>query len=248
MNWSRLLTGFVKVFLRSLEQESSSQTPAKKSSQAVSGNRSSAVQKSSAVNVQRKYGKEKGWNQSLRSMALHYQSELSEHPLTYTFEDSKGRKVKAEVDFDENGFCHLFSIGSIAKAAGLDPADFSGREGWNRIMDGRITFDSLKKLDPDQFAYYHPEHLMLDEMIEVIRHPKAVIFDASTCGNTRLEASVMLYGVFDDKTVHVALDHNDGRWFVRSYFVRDNDRDRKYPTRYIYGMAPLKVKVSSRNA
>lgn len=184
----------------------------------------------------------------LKQIADQYQQQLCQKPFIYRFETGKSNRITAEVSFTENGFCHLFSIGSIVKGCVADEEEYAGRKGWNNIQKGNITFESLKRMNPEQFEYYHPEHLMLDELVETAQNPQAVLFDKSKLPNSQLQADILLYKIFGDQTVHIALSQKEGEWFVRSYFVRHNAKDKQYPTKYIAGMTPLKVKVLSKNA
>lgn len=187
----------------------------------------------------------------LQELARRYENELMPYCFEYTFREKTRKPVQAFLEFDAGNFCHLFSIGSIVKETGEDPQQYAGMKGWNNIINRRITAESLERLDPEQYAYYAPEHALFDELCETLRHPSAVRYQAEKVSGSKLKADVLLYSVTGSQTIHIALSEDeDGRWFPRSYFVRDTDRDREYPTRYISGMPALdvSVRVSSKNA
>lgn len=189
---------------------------------------------------------------SLKDVADRYENQLADRTFVYTFQE-KGRKpFRVPVQFERSGFCHLFSIGSMVRSVTPDVDEFSGMKGWKNIQEGRITLSMLRRMDPAQFNYYQNEFQMFDQMIETVNKPQAVLYDSKKVPDSRLKADILLYNIYGNRTIHVALskDEDGDCWFVRSYFVRDNTRDKAYPTKYIANMKPLsvRVKVSSKKA
>ncbi len=180
---------------------------------------------------------------TLLDLADRYESQLADRTFSYTFTPQKGKSFRADVEFERSGFCHLFSIGSIVKATREDPDEYAGMKGWRNIQNGVITFDKLQKLDPEEFEYYAREYVHFDELVQTVHNPQAVVFDARKVPGSKLKSDVLLYGIHGDKTIHIGLCEGNDGWFVRSFFVRDIDQDRQYPTKYIYGMDPLEVSV-----
>lgn len=190
-------------------------------------------------------------NPTLQNLAERYDNELASKKFTYTFQEKGHKPFTAVVDFDRSGFCHLMSIGSIVKTVTPDVDEFCGMKGWRNIQEGKITFKLLEQLNPTEYAYYRNEWQMIDQLIETINNPQAVRFDASKVPQSKLKSDIILYGIYGNRTVHVGIcQDDDGTWFARSYFVRENAADRQYPTKYIANMPPLKarVKVSSKKA
>lgn len=188
---------------------------------------------------------------SLQALADRYEEELTDRTFVYTFKPKGKKAFTAPVVFDRAAFCHLFSIGSLAKGSTPDLGEFSGMKGWRNIQSGKISFSMLKRMNPTDFAYYQPEYELIEQMIETVHNPDAVVYDGRKVPGSKLEADILLYRIVGNRTIHIAIcPDRDGTWFARSYFVRDNNRDREYPSRYIAGMDPLtvKVKVSSKNA
>lgn len=188
---------------------------------------------------------------NLLDLANTYERELTGKVFHYTF--TAGRKnLEADLVFDPSNFCHLMSIASIASNVTDKLDDYSGMKGWRNIHNGKITMRLLKSINPVEYAYYQKEYEMFDQLIDTIYHPQAVIFDAKKLPSSKLKSDILLYGVYGNKTIHLGIsqDRNDGTWFARSYFVRENDKDHAYPSKYIAGMTPLKVKVkpSSKKA
>lgn len=180
----------------------------------------------------------------LSGLAKRYEDELCDRTFVYTFQESNKEPFKVHVEFERSGFCHLFSIGSLVKNMTKDTSEFSGMKGWKNIKNGTLTFAKLSRVNPDEFNYYEPEYRMIEEMIETARKPNAVRFIKSKLPDSRLQADILLWRTFEDKTVHIALSKGKDGWFARSYFVRDNARDKQYPTKYIYGMPVLKARTS----
>lgn len=187
----------------------------------------------------------------LQQLALRYEKELCGRTFSYTFSE-KGRKPQEVIlEFEPGNFCHLFSIGSMAKGAGLDPAEFSGWKGWNNIRSGKITYAHLQKLNSKDFAFYAKEQQMFDELLAVLQNPQAVRYLPEKVPGSRLSADILLYGLFGEDVIHLGISKDrDGSWFARSYFVRETGKEKEYPTRYLHGMPELKVidKVSSKKA
>lgn len=190
-----------------------------------------------------------GSETTLKNLQDRYEKELIPYKFQYSVSEKGKKPQKVILEFDEGNFCHLFSIASIVQNVTPDTESFSGYKGWKNIREGRITFRTLRQMDPQQFDYYHPEHKMFDEMVSVIRDPKMVRYQPEKVKNSRLEADLILYGICHQKVVHIALSRDrDGTYFPRSYFVRDVSQDRTYPSKYVANMPVLsvKTKVSSK--
>ncbi len=187
---------------------------------------------------------------SLLALADRYEKELTDRTFRYTFQEKGKSPFIARLEFDRSAFCHLFSIGSIVKGYTPDLDAFSGMKGWRNIQEGKITLKMLRRINPDQMQYYANEYAMIEELIETVKDPSAVRFDARKVAGSKLKSDILLYRVYGNRTIHVGISEDaDGTWFARSFFVRDNDPD-QYPSKYIHKMTPLKVKVkvSSKNA
>lgn len=186
---------------------------------------------------------------SLQTLQQRYEKELMPYEFCYTLKEKGKKTQKAVLDFEKGNFCHLFSIASIVENATPDTEQFSGMKGWNNIKNGKITFRMLSKIDPQQFAYYHPEHKMFSEFVETLKDPQAVRYVPSQVKGSKLKADIILYRVWKQKTIHIALSKDeDGSYFPRSYFVRDVNKDRLYPTKYIANMPVLDVSTEIRKA
>lgn len=184
---------------------------------------------------------------NLLDLANTYEKQLTGKVFHYTFTQKNRKELQADLVFDRSNFCHLMSIASIASNVTDDLDDFSGMKGWRNIQNGKITIRLLKTINPVEYAYYQKEYEMFDQLIDTIYHPQAVIFDSKKLPNSKLKSDILLYGVYGNKTIHLGIsqDRQDGTWFARSYFVRDNDKDHAYPSKYVAGMTPLKVKVKA---
>lgn len=188
---------------------------------------------------------------SLKDLAGRYEDELVGSKFVYTFQEKGHKPFRVPIEFEPSGFCHLMSVGSMVKDVTPDLDEFSGMKGWRNIQNGKITLSLLRKLDPAQFNYYQNEYQMFDQMIETVRNPQAVRFDVKKVPGSKLKSDILLYNIYGNRTIHIGLSQgSDGDWFVRSYFVRENNRDKQYPTKYIANMQPLSVRVkeSSKKA
>lgn len=183
---------------------------------------------------------------TLLKIADDYEKELAGTRFVYSLNE-KGRKpVKVKLEFDETNFCHLFSISSIVKNVTPDTEQFAGINGWNNIKNGRITFGSLRKMDPKEFSYYQPEYSMYKEMIETIKNPEIVAYDPDKVPGSKLKSDFLLYKVFGAKVVHIGISKGeDGMYFPRSFFIRDVNKDKAYPTKYIAPMKHYRVKTET---
>lgn len=173
-----------------------------------------------------------------------YKSELLPNRYTYTISQGSKKPVSVKLEFTEGNFCHLFSIGSIVKNVTPDLEQFSGMKGWKNIEEGRITFKTLRQMDPQQFAYYQQEYGMVSQLAEMVKNPKIVRFDKSKVPGSRLECEYILYGIFGARVVHLGISRDeDGTYFPRSFFIREVSQDKSYPTKYIANMPECKVKT-----
>lgn len=192
-----------------------------------------------------------GQKPKLIDLANTYEKELTQKVFHYTFIQKGKRPFHADLLFEKANFCHLLSIASIVDNVTHDLDDYCGMRGWRNIQEGKITMRMLKALNPNDFAFYKNEYEMFDQLIETIHHPQAVLFDPKKVKNSRLKSDIILYGVYGNKTLHLGIDQDrDGTWFARSYFVRENDKNEEYPSKYVANMTPLQVKVevSSKKA
>lgn len=185
---------------------------------------------------------------SLKDLAERYENELCHKTFIYTFQEKGKKPFQVKIEFDPNGFCHLFSIGSIVKEMTCDLDQFSGKKGWENIQEEKITFPLLKQINPSALSYYANEYEMFDQMVDTLYTGQAVKYDGSKVPQSKLVADIILFKTFGNRTIHLCLSHEKNRWFVRSYFVRKNDEDRLYPSQYIANMIPLSVKMSSKIA
>ncbi len=184
---------------------------------------------------------------SLQDLANRYSQELCSKTFIYTFQEKGKKPFHVSLSFEPSAFCHLFSIGSIVKDSTPDLDQFSGQKGWQNIQNGTITFKLLKQIDPSKLSYYANEYEMFDQLVETLKDPQAVKYDPKKVPHSKLEADILLFKTFGNRTLHVGLSKEKNHWFARSYFVRKNDEGKLYPSRYLANMTPLLVKVSSKN-
>lgn len=187
----------------------------------------------------------------LIDLADKYERELTQKVFHYTFSQKGRRSFQADLVFEKSNFCHLMSIASLVDHVTKDLDEYSGMKGWRNIQDGKITMRLLKAINPNDFEYYQKEYEMFDQLIDMIYHPKAVLFDPKQVKNSKLKSTIILYGVYGDRTIHLGIDQDrNGDWFARSYFVRENDKNDDYPSKYVANMPRLnvKLKVSSKKA
>ncbi|MCF0259966.1 MAG: hypothetical protein HUJ54_08900 [Erysipelotrichaceae bacterium] len=184
---------------------------------------------------------------TLKDIADRYENEIMPYEYVYTFKKKGAKPQTAAVRFEKGNFCHLFSIGSMVKGLTPDLDQFSGKKGWDNIQSGKITYDILKRANPNDFNFYHREQLMMDQLIQTLDNPKAVAYDKSVVKNSNLEADVILFEIFGNFVIHLCLGKDrDGRWFPRSYFVREVSKDLEFPTKYIANQTEMEVKLKKR--
>ena len=192
-----------------------------------------------------------GKKPKLVDLANLYERELTQKVFHYTFSQKARRSFRADLVFEKANFCHLMSIASLVDHDTKDLDEYSGIKGWRNIQEGKITMRLLKAINPNDFAYYQKEYEMFVQLVEMLHHPQAVLFDPKKVKNTKLKSKIILYGVYGQHTIHLGIDQDrDSDWFARSYFVRENDKNDQYPSKYVANMTPLavKVKVSSKKA
>ena len=179
---------------------------------------------------------------SLQTISARYEEELMNRTFHYTLQDARGRREKVQLIFEPGNFCHLFSIASIADKICEDPGEYSGMQGWKNIKNGKITLAALQKMDPEDFEFYQQEFCLFDELLQTIRNPRVVRYDPKKVPGSRLKVDLLFYGQFQGQVIHLALSKDqDGTYFPRSFFVRQEKQDRAHPTKYIEPMEKLKV-------
>lgn len=192
-----------------------------------------------------------GENASLQDLARRYEKELMNRQFCFPVQYENGKKETVVLEFEAGNFCHLFSVASIADRSSRDLEPYCGTQGWNNIRSGKITLESLQKLDPEDFDFYHQEFYMFDELLQTLQHPKIVEYDPRKVKGSKLKADLLVYGLFDGPVIHLALSRGqDGIWFPRSFFIREESREKAWPTKYIEPMRPVKLtgKMSIKKA
>lgn len=145
-------------------------------------------------------------------------------PFVYTYYVAVGEDVREfKLRFDNDKFCHLLGIESIAKyhVKIKDLCNYRGTSGWNNIQSGSIDFKHLKSLNKSKFQSVKAKFVYFYLIPELIEEPLAVLFDGDKVNPpVSIECEMLFYSTYDNAVIHLGIDVDDeGIYFPRTFFI-----------------------------
>ncbi len=179
----------------------------------------------------------------------YYERYLNPFIYKYTVSYDDGSSKEIELRFDEENFCHLLGIESIAKKAVSrnDLHNYSGQGGWDNIKKGSMNIQHLKVLNKKKFSSVKAKYVYFYLLPNLISDPLAIKYDKSMVDPpTKIECEIMFYSTYDDAVIHLGLEYSDAKnyYVPRTFFV---EKMKNNPVDvYIQNQEKLVVRVDER--
>ncbi|MHA7583675.1 PBECR4 domain-containing protein [Paenibacillus vandeheii] len=147
----------------------------------------------------------------------YYLTYLFPYRFTYYLEDGS----ILHLDFNKENFCHLVGTESIVKKAIKDRAvhaRYKGIQGFNRIMNGEITFEDLKKKNPGGFksvksklVNFHFIPMLLLSSTQVVYYTRPI---------NSINCALLIFDVYQNAYIHLGIDKiAEGTYVARTFLI-----------------------------
>lgn len=158
---------------------------------------------------------------SLQVIQTFYKEHLCDRLFIFELDDPQRPMIKLR--FKEANLCHLLGIHHILKPT-KKGASYAGRNGYNLLENGTITFESLKKTNKQGFKSKKNRMLYFPFVYQVLQNPTAIIFSSDNL-TTRIDLDIILYNHLDNTYLHLGLDkdHNSDFYYPKSFYDRKKD-------------------------
>lgn len=155
---------------------------------------------------------------TLKTLQDYYEKYLL--PFTYKYQISPG--VYIELKFNQDNFCHLLGIETIAKESrGVDPSQyhkFKGNLGYQRIKNGEITKESLKPLHKSAYKNSKTKMVWFYLVHRLLESPKAIHFKTKV--NKITSVDILFYDKYQNAYVHLGvITHAKLKHYVPTTFL-----------------------------
>ncbi|BCJ92821.1 hypothetical protein acsn021_03900 [Anaerocolumna cellulosilytica] len=160
----------------------------------------------------------------------YYEIYLMPFIFEYTVTYENGSEKMLQLRFDEDNFCHLLGVESIAKKAVKFSmlAEYRGKKGWDNVKNGVITFACLKKLNQRQFKNVKAKYVYFYLMPNMISNPLAINYKRDLVDpETNIECEIMFYSYCENAVIHLGIEYSEdkGYYIARSFFVEKLSND-----------------------
>lgn len=187
---------------------------------------------------------------TIEVLLQYYELFLMPFIYEYTITYNNGKEKKIKLRFDEDNFCHLLGVESIAKRAiALNKlAEYKGNRGWTNIKNGAITFSHLKQLNQRQFKNVKAKYVYFYLLPNMISCPIAIDYKKRlVIPPTNIECEIMFYSCYENAVIHLGIEYiEDKEYYVaRTFFVEKLSKDNPVDI-YIRNQEHLLVNVNSR--
>lgn len=157
------------------------------------------------------------------------------YSLNYSI-DGQVQKEVVSIYFNEENFCHLLGIETIAKpfTNSENISQYKGELGWSNAINGDLTMDNLKKLNKKGFKNNKDKAIFFYLIPKILINPKIIKFDKSIVKpKTTITSKFVFYENTLNAYVHIGMDCRNGKYFPRSLFIErinKNNSGDKYIT------------------
>lgn len=169
---------------------------------------------------------------SLETLRQYYEYYLNPFIYHYNITYTDGSQKNLELRFDQENFCHLLGIESIAKKsiAFSNLKNYKGLHGWNNIKNGSLDISTLKKLNKRQFMNVKAKYVYFYLIPNLITSPLAVNYQKSNVSPpTLIESEILFYSPVENDTaiIHLGIQQKSGSSYriPRTFFVEKVSSD-----------------------
>lgn len=152
-------------------------------------------------------------------------------PFIYTYTITSGETTRQiQLRFDDIRLCHLLGLESIATdhVKYKELSQYRGKNGWNSIESGNLTFKHLKALNQKKFKSVKAKFVYFYLIPDLLEKPFGVIFDKEKVNPpVRIESEILFYSAYENAVIHLGIDKENETefYYPRSFFVEKLGKD-----------------------
>lgn len=148
---------------------------------------------------------------------------------TYTINNEKSSQ-QLQLRFDDIRLCHLLGLESIAtgQVKYKELSQYRGKNGWENIENGNLTFKHLKSLNQKKFRSVKAKFVYFYLIPDLLEKPLGVIFDKEKVNPpVKIESEILFYSTYENAVIHLGIDKEDDDdfYYPRSFFVEKLGKD-----------------------
>lgn len=148
---------------------------------------------------------------------------------TYTINNEKSSR-QLQLRFDDIRLCHLLGLESIAtgQVKYKELSQYRGKNGWENIENGNLTFKHLKSLNQKKFRSVKAKFVYFYLIPDLLEKPLGVIFDKEKVNPpVKIESEILFYSTYENAVIHLGIDkeEDDDFYYPRSFFVEKLGKD-----------------------
>lgn len=152
-------------------------------------------------------------------------------PFIYTYTiNNEERSQQLQLRFDDIRLCHLLGLESIAtgQVKYKELSQYRGKNGWENIENGNLTFKHLKSLNQKKFRSVKAKFVYFYLIPDLLEKPLGVIFDKEKVDPpVKIESEILFYSKYENAVIHLGIDKEDDAnfYYPRSFFVEKLGKD-----------------------
>ena len=152
-------------------------------------------------------------------------------PFIYTYTiNNEERSQQLQLRFDNIRLCHLLGLESIAtgQVKYKELSQYRGKNGWENIENGNLTFKHLKSLYQKKFRSVKAKVVYFYLIPDLLEKPLGVIFDKEKVDPpVKIESEILFYSTYENAVIHLGIDkeEDDNFYYPRSFFVEKLGKD-----------------------
>lgn len=152
-------------------------------------------------------------------------------PFIYTYTiNNEERSQQLQLRFDDIRLCHLLGLESIAtgQVKYKELSQYRGKNGWENIENGNLTFKHLKSLNQKKFRSVKAKFVYFYLIPDLLEKPLGVIFDKEKVDPpVKIESEILFYSTYENAVIHLGIDKEDDDdfYYPRSFFVEKLGKD-----------------------
>lgn len=172
-----------------------------------------------------------------------YESQLM--PYTYAFEISSGDRIILK--FEPHRFCHLLGIESVVEKSlhWSKRKDYKGTPGWDKIKDGTLNFQHLKKVGGKKAFNSKKDKMVFFYLLPKLLESTNTIIKFNKVPGSNVECELLLYNQLEGVYLHLGIEkEDDGKsYYPRTFFIERITANNS-GTRFIDGQSDTNTVVS----
>ncbi|WP_019244574.1 MULTISPECIES: PBECR4 domain-containing protein [Bacillus] len=160
-------------------------------------------------------------NLSLQTIQAFYKEHLCDRLFIFHLENEIIHTIKLR--FEEANLCHLLGIQYVVQNL-RNKYEYSGQKGYDKIENGTVTFDFLKKTHNKWYKSKRKRMLYFPFTHQIISAPTIIEYQPHN-EKTNLKLDLIIYSHLDNTYLHLGLDKDKDSdyYYPKSFFDRKKD-------------------------